>query len=135
MSQEAGVKRLLESASRTGLVEGFRTVQQVAFSADGQLALLATDTNTVEVWRPSTAQRLARVPGTIAAFSQDALHVVTGAEDGTIRIFQTVGGERIRELGTHRDRVAGLAFSSDGKMIASAGDDNVAHIYSVDTGI
>jgi WD40 repeat protein len=134
LSQDPGLVRLLESASQTGLVEGFRTVQQVAFSRDGQFVLLATDTGTTEVWRPRTAERLAQVAGTIAAFSPDGKLFVTGAEDGTIRIFRTVGGEQIRELGTHNDNVTGLAFSSDGKMIGSAGEDNAARIYHVDTG-
>ncbi|MGH7847484.1 MAG: WD40 repeat domain-containing protein, partial [Candidatus Binatia bacterium] len=134
LAQDPHLVKLLESASHTGLVEGFRTVQQVAFSRDGELALLATDTGTTEVWRPRTAERVAQVAGTIAAFSPDAKLLATGTDEGTIRIFRAIGGEQIRELGTHKDNVTGLAFSSDGKMIGSAGEDNLARIYNVDTG-
>ena len=134
LSQDPGLVRLFESASETGLVQGFRTVQQVAFSADGQLALVATDTDSTEVWRPGKAERLMQVPGTIASFSPDALRVVTGAEDGTIRMFRTVDGAWIRELGTHEGLVSGLAFSPDGRMIGSAGEDGSAQISNAATG-
>jgi WD40 repeat protein len=131
---DPAVVGVLEAASSTGLLEGYRTVEHVAFSANGQLALLAADTNTTEVWRPRTAERLAQVTGTIAAFSPNAQLFATGAEDGTIRIFRTAAGELVRELGTHHGYVSGLAFSSDGKMIGSAGEDSSARIYHVDSG-
>ena len=132
--QDPSLLAILEMASNTGLIEGFRTVHQVAFSADGQLALLAADTDTTEVWRFQTGKRLAQVPGTLAALSPDTQLLATGSQDGTIRIFQTDGGEVVRELGSHHDLVSGLAFSPDGKLIGSAGEDGSAQIYRVDSG-
>ena len=38
------------------------------------------------------------------------------------------------QFNTHNDYVTGLAFSSDGKMIGTAGEDKTAAIYDVDTG-
>ena len=134
LSKDHGLVQLLESASNTGLATGFRTVQQVAFSPDGEFALLATDTDMTEVWRPRTAERVALVAGTIAAFSPDAKTFVTGAEDGTIRVFRTPSGEPVRELSTHDDLVSGLAFSADGKMIGSAAEDKTARIFEADSG-
>jgi WD40 repeat protein len=134
LSKDPGLVRLLESASNSGLAGGFRTVQQVAFSRDGEFALLATDTDMTEIWRPRTGERLALVPGTIAAFSPDAQSFVTGAEDGSVRLYRTVGGEPVRQFMAHEDLISGLAFSSDGKMIGSAAEDKKARIIEVSSG-
>ena len=134
LSKDPGLVQLLESASNSGLVSGFRTVQQVAFSRTGEFALLSTDTDETEVWRPRTGERLALVSGTIAAFSPDARSFVTGAEDGTVRVYRSAGGEPVRELEAHGDRVSGLAFSSDGAMIGTAGEDNKARIFEAASG-
>ena len=134
LSTDPGLVRLLESASNSGIVSGFRTVQQVAFSRSGEFALLATDTDVTEVWRPRTAERLALVPGTIAAFSPDAQSFVTGAEDGTVKVYRTAGGEPVRDLEAHADRVSGLAFSSDGNMIGTAGEDKKARVFEAGSG-
>src|SRR5262249_37708841 len=98
LSKDPGLVRLLDSASNSGLFTGFGTTQQVAFSRAGEFELLATDTDMTEVWKPRTGERLARVPGTIAAFSPDAQSFVTGAEDGAVRVYRTTGGELLREL-------------------------------------
>ena len=134
LSKDAGLVQLLESASKSGIVRGFRTVQHVAFSRSGEFALLATDTDATEVWRPRTGERLALVAGTIAAFSPDAASFVAGAEDGTVRVYRTAGGEPVRDLEAHDGLVSGLAFSSDGKMIGSAGEDHKARIFEADSG-
>jgi WD40 repeat protein len=134
LSTDPGLVRLLESASNSGVVSGFRTVQQVAFSRSGELALLATDTDVTEVWRPRTGERLALVPGTIAAFSPDAQSFVTGAEDGAVRVYRTAGGELVRDLEAHEDRISGLAFSADGTMIGTAGEDHKARIFEASSG-
>jgi WD40 repeat protein len=128
------VVQLLESASPTGLARGFRTVQQVAFTRDGRFALIATDTDLTEVWEPRTGKRLAEVPGTIAAFSLDGESFATAAGDDTVRVFQTMGGASIRDLGTHDDSVTGLRFSPDGRFIGTASDDKHAWIFSAATG-
>ena len=134
LSRDPALVRLLESASRTGLVNGFRTVQHVEFSADGRRALIATDTDMAEVWDSRTGQRLAQVAGTVAAFCPSGEWFVTGAEDGTVGVFRAGDGQPVRTLGKHADLVSGLAVSSDGKFIGSASEDHLARIYAVDTG-
>ena len=134
LAEDEGVVDLLRRASSHGFVRGLRTVQQVEFSKDGALALLATDTNAVEVWRLRPAERLAVVTGTIAAFNPDGQSFATGDEDGTVRMFRTSDGVLLREFGTHGDIVTGLEFSADGGMLGSAGDDGTAQIYLVGSG-
>ena len=134
LSNDPDLVRLLERASNSGVVTGFRTVQQVSFSRSGELALLATDTGATEVWRLRTAERLAMVPGTIAAFSPDAQVFVTGAEDGAVRVYRTAGGELVHELEAHEDRISGLAFTADGKMIGSASEDKTARVFEASSG-
>jgi WD40 repeat protein len=133
-SEDPAFIRILESASPTGLVRGLRTVHQVAFSHDGRLILLATDTGTTEVWELATRQQRATVSGTIAAFSPDGALFATGTEDGTVNVFRTADGQSVGSREAHKDLVSGLRFSADGRFVASASEDGTAQVFAVATG-
>lgn len=56
--------------------------------------------------------------------------------DGTVRIWKKSDGtfEIFRELTTENDRVYGLAFDPRSQLIATAGGDKLARVWSVETG-
>ena len=64
-----------------------------------------------------------------AAYSPDALLVVTAGEDGTARVFSTTTGKTIARLG-HRDAVTDAFFSADGKLIVTASRDRTARMWT-----
>lgn len=67
------------------------------------------------------------------AFSRDGTHIVTGGDDGLIKIWEAATG---RELLSFRGRgaVSGVAFSPDGTRIATANPDRTATIWNAATG-
>ena len=51
--------------------------------------------------------------------------------DGTARLWDSVTGECLSTFRDHKDNVYALAFSPDGRHVASAGGDGSLHIYDV----
>ena len=54
------------------------------------------------------------------AFSSDGRRVVTGTDGGSAVLWNATTGEQIRILKGHRGRLKHLAFSPDGRLIATA---------------
>ena len=62
---------------------------------------------------------------TKCSFSGDGQSIVSGGEDGTIRIWKTESGECVQVLKGHTGRVRACEFSQDGKQIVSVGEDQI----------
>lgn len=67
-----------------------------------------------------------------AACSPDGrLLAVAEVESGTIRLLRIADGKIVAEFAGHRHGVHALAFSPDGKTLASGGEDGVAYLWDV----
>jgi WD40 repeat protein len=53
------------------------------------------------------------------AFHPDGKHLVTGQQDGTVRVWDAGTGRELGKVGTHKKAIRGIAFSSDGSHLAS----------------
>jgi WD40 repeat protein/tRNA A-37 threonylcarbamoyl transferase component Bud32 len=127
----------------------------VSYSADGKrLAACGTGIRAKRdgdgagpsalVWDTGTWQVLLREPFAqgdcnAVALSPDGtlLACATGKHDnlpGAIRIFEVAGGKEVRVLRDHRGRVNALAYSRDGRQLASASSDRTACLWDVQTG-
>ena len=70
----------------------------------------------------------------VVAFAPDDIHVVSGADDGVIRVWDRKTGLEVRELTGHRGRVSGLSFSPDGKTLASGSGDQTVRLWDFASG-
>ncbi|MBP7960950.1 MAG: hypothetical protein KBG20_01440 [Caldilineaceae bacterium] len=68
------------------------------------------------------------------AYSPDGQTVVSGGDDGTIRLWQAHDLEQQQLLFGHTGRVLSVGFSPDGKRIVSGSDDNSVRIWDVESG-
>ena len=60
--------------------------------------------------------------------------LASGSEDGTIRLWNIDRGECIRILSKHSSAIWSVAFSPDGKYLASGSSDKCVHIWITQTG-
>jgi WD40 repeat protein len=68
------------------------------------------------------------------ALSCDGVHIVSGSDDHTVRIWDAVSGTIQHTLEGHRGFVRSVAFSSDGLHIVSGSDDHTARIWDAVSG-
>jgi eukaryotic-like serine/threonine-protein kinase len=129
----------------------------VAFSPDGRRIATGSDHNFAGLWDAHTGELLLTLPktrskdrfentafrtrtishsGPIAtlAFSPDGGRVVTGSQDKTAIVWDSVSGDATLELVGHQYPIESVAYSPDGKTIATASFDRTAKLWDAQTG-
>jgi WD40 repeat protein/DNA-binding winged helix-turn-helix (wHTH) protein len=107
------------------------------FSSDGRwLIYQSTTTGHLAVrdtrdWRIIDDQDGAKSDIVAVSSSPDSKFVVTGEDEGNVRLWQLNPLRELAALGRHSARVKSVAFSPDGKQVASAGDDHVINLWDV----
>jgi WD40 repeat protein len=118
-------------------------VSHSAFSPDS--LLLVTSCNSpgswgerdAQIWDAATGTRIGRPlhhgDGVLhASFSPDGRRVVTGSEDGGVRIWEWNTGRRLWYRDLHA-QVSDASFSSDGSRIVTASSDQCARVWDAET--
>lgn len=110
-------------------------VHSAAFSPDGTQLVLGTD-EAVSVWDLAGDQRLLLLAGhtryvPAVGFSPDGKRLLSGSDDGTIRLWHSVTGRELMTLRAHPRGVVRAAFSPDGTRLvtASASEDATVSIW------
>jgi WD40 repeat protein len=101
-------------------------------------SLVASVSDEVTLWDTSCGKQVGTWPApswvTAVVFGASADRLLTGHDEGTIRLWDASRGEVIRVLEGHNYSISALAFSPDGKRLATADEGRVIHVWEVATG-
>ena len=130
---------LATGTSRHKLEGHAALVGAVAFSPDSKLLASGSHDGTIALWDPFTGAQLRRLNGhsreSTVRFSPDGKFVAAGTTDGGVRMWSVRNGEEARMLkGLHQGLVRCLAFSADGKQMATGGQDGKLVITDLTSG-
>ncbi|MFH0992126.1 MAG: caspase family protein [bacterium] len=101
-----------------------RTVTCVAFNPNGKLLASGSKDYLVKIWDISTGKEIRSFNAhnkneiCAVAFSPDGKTLATGGSDKYLRLWDTESWQEIKSA-QHEDGVVGIAYSSDGKIVAT----------------
>jgi len=111
---------------------------RLAYSPDGKILAAASPEQPVKLWDAASGQELRTLSGANAVnfvFSPDgSMLATTGGGDWIVRLWDVSSGQELRNMSGHTDWVNGLAFSPDGRMLASTSSDTTIKLWEVNSG-
>jgi WD40 repeat protein len=144
-SDEGGRVQLWDPATAVAVgnpLTGSGAVDYIWYSADGGLmASREEESDAVRLWDTGTATQLGdpiTYPAATLALviSQDDTRMATLGDDGIVRLFQLSSGQPIGQVlaGSDEDNTYGVAYSPDGKVLATAAISGAIQLWDPLTG-
>jgi WD40 repeat protein len=143
-SLEALHRSIIASPLRMTLRVHESRVLSAAFSLDGKQLATIDDTGTVVITDATNGNELFRLPGAATprdlvtaqriAYSPDG-KLLAACDGDLIKIYDPGTGKFLLSLSGHQADATSVAFSRDGKLIASGSEEGVFMIWDVKSGV
>ena len=129
----------IETGTLVNTLQTYDPVYAISFSGDGQLLAVA-EKNKAQIWDINSGDLqntfsgyYQQVYSQIAIFSPDNSKLALGG-NGVIEIYDVASELQLFCLEGHTDMIVDLAFSPDGLILSSAGDDLTLRFWDMETG-
>ncbi len=123
----------LDGTLRNTLKGHSASVWRLAFSPDGQLLATGSGDSQVNIWTKN-GQLLRTLTHPTAvwglAFSPNSQLIAIGGTEGVMKLWQ-VSGQELTTLRGHTASIRGLAYSRDGKFVATVSEDNTLVLWNI----
>ena len=127
-----------------------RPVWRFAYSPDGKTVACGSENGRIAVYGTANGQEIVRVHGhpdrlRSITYAPDSKTIACGSSDGSVYLYDAKTAERITKIGGVRitrettkisaayQRIWGLAYSPDGRMLATGGADGSVYLYDTET--
>jgi len=112
-------------------------IQQAVYSPDGEI-LAVTSSVGISLYKSSSLELIQFIdtnnPVNSIAFSPDGRTMVSGNDDGSVRLWRVSDGVLLMNMKGHTDRVTSVAFSPDGQAVASGCADFTVRLWRLSDG-
>lgn len=109
-------------------------ITDIGLSPNGSVIASASCDKTVKLWRSEDGEPAGMLshPACVReiAFSADGQWLLTGADDGLVRVWDWSNGTVVQTLEGHESAVWQVAWSPDDTLIASGDDDGLVRVWS-----
>lgn len=157
------LRTFIADPRQTGVYLPRNSVNSVALSPDGSLALSGSNGGILNFWEVGTGRNLRTLnlltlagrsrqldqinrqlhpsgpmPSplnvTSVVFSTDGKRALSGSDDGTLKLWKVETGQNLRTFIGHSQEVRSVAFSPDGQFALSGSADKTLKLWEVGTG-
>jgi WD40 repeat protein len=132
--ETAGGRQVFDAQEYKG--ESLRNIYGVSFSHDGRRLAFASAYGfisilDVENWQVLDKVEVIDTQLISLSFSPDDKCLVTGEDEGSVRLWEANPLRQVAVIGRHAARIKSVSFSPDGKEVASASDDQTIALWDV----